>query len=377
MKRAQRFKRGSVVLDRRRKTWNFLAWEDGKRRTRRIGTLGQYPTKSAAQWAAHAQQPTAEVPKPSPSTPTVNTLIERYRRERMPTRLDTRRSYEVYLSNHIVPKWGTTVITDLAPRPVELWLEALPLAPKSKAHVRSLLRNLWDFAAWSGEIPAEHRNPLALVRIKGSSTRTHAPRVLTIDEFQQFSRHLSEPFRTLAALCFCMGLRISECLALQWRDVEWAKGLLNVERGIVAGHLGETKTAASRKRLVIDGELLTALRNWKARTQFSGNGDWIFASPVQHGRKPWSYHHVRWTYGRAAKAAGMEPIATHTARHTFRSWLDSVGTPIGVQQRLMRHSDVRTTMSVYGDALPADLVQAHGKIVSLALNGLPADCKPN
>jgi integrase len=27
-----------------------------------------------------------------------------------------------------------------------------------------------------------------------------------------------------------------------------------------------------------------------------------------------------------------------------------VGTPVGVQQKLMRHSDVRTTMNLYGSA---------------------------
>jgi len=30
--------------------------------------------------------------------------------------------------------------------------------------------------------------------------------------------------------------------------------------------------------------------------------------------------------------------------------LDDLGTPIGVQQKLMRHSDVRTTMNHYGSA---------------------------
>jgi hypothetical protein len=45
MKRAQRYKTGSVVFDRRRKTWNFLEWVNGKRSTRRIGTLAEYPNR--------------------------------------------------------------------------------------------------------------------------------------------------------------------------------------------------------------------------------------------------------------------------------------------------------------------------------------------
>jgi hypothetical protein len=47
-------------------------------------------------------------------------------------------------------------------------------------------------------------------------------------------------------------------------------------------------------------------------------------------------------------------------------WIDSIGTPIGVQQKLMRHSDIRTTMNIYGDADTADMREAHNKIVGLA-----------
>ena len=35
----------------------------------------------------------------------------------------------------------------------------------------------------------------------------------------------------------------------------------------------------------------------------------------------------------------------------------------------MRHADIRTTMNVYGDAVTADMVEAHGKVVDLAFNG--------
>lgn len=39
------------------------------------------------------------------TVPTVNTLIESYRAEKMPKRIDTRRAYEVWLSDHITTKW--------------------------------------------------------------------------------------------------------------------------------------------------------------------------------------------------------------------------------------------------------------------------------
>ena len=41
--------------------------------------------------------------------------------------------------------------------------------------------------------------------------------------------------------------------------------------------------------------------------------------------------------------------------------------PLAVEQRLMRHSDNRTTMKTYGDAVTADMQEAQEKVVRLAL----------
>lgn len=49
-----------------------------------------------------------------------------------------------------------------------------------------------------------------LVTVLGASKRTKQPRSLRVEEFQRFVKHLSEPFRTMAFLCCCLGLRISE-----------------------------------------------------------------------------------------------------------------------------------------------------------------------
>jgi integrase len=48
--------------------------------------------------------------------------------------------------------------------------------------------------------------------------------------------------------------------------------------------------------------------------------------------------------------------------HTCRSWLDAVGTSVAVQQKLMRHADIRTTMNTYGDVVKDEMQQAHSKV---------------
>ncbi len=298
----------------------------------------------------------------------MKTLVEQYRQEKMPTRHDTRSSYESWLRVYILPKWEHDPITNLQARPVERWLDSLALAPKSKVHIRGIISALWNYAMWKQDLPMQV-NPISLVTVKGASKRVRQPRSLTVEQFRLLVSHLKEPFNTMALLCVCFGLRISEALALRWGDVDWLNGNLTVERGIVQQVVDDVKTDDSRKTLTISDELLNVLKAWKQTTPFSTTEDWIFASPVQVGRLPYSYTGVKQVLQSAADAARLGHLRSHAFRHTYRTWLDSVGTPVGVQQKLMRHADIRTTMNIYGDAVTPDMREAHGKIVGLALNG--------
>ena len=60
---------------------------------------------------------------------------------------------------------------------------------------------------------------------------------------------------------------------------------------------------------------------------------------------------------------------SYTAQATglYRSWLDSVGTSMGVQQKLMRHAQIATTMNIYGDAMMESKRAANSKVVQMAL----------
>jgi integrase len=361
----ERHKTGSLVFDKARGTWRFLQWIDGKRKSQTIGTKQEFPTKAAA-WKAVKQATQVS------TAPTVNTLVEQYRAEKMPKRHSTRKGYNSWLKNHIVPKFGQCALSDVQARPVELWLRSLALSPKSRREIRGLLRILWDFAMWREDVPTQ-RNPMELVTVKGASKRKSKPRSLTVAEFQKFIVQLGEPFRTMALLCVCFGLRISECLALRWSDVDWLNGKLTVERGIVCQHVDDVKTETSQQAVTVSQAVLDVLKLWKQATQFSAQEDWIFASPSQIGRLPWSYPYVWLVFQNAATDAGVGKLGTHTMRHSYRAWLDAVGTTIAVQQKLMRHADIRTTMNVYGDIVTDEMTVASRKVAGLALNGSQTD----
>ncbi|HZQ25246.1 MAG TPA: site-specific integrase [Terriglobales bacterium] len=268
-----------------------------------------------------------------------------------------------FLKNHVLPRWGATPIDRVQAREVELWLKATSLQPKTKAHLRSILSSLIDFAMWSNLIPAK-LNPMSLVRIQGVSKRARKPRILTVDEFHQLVDQMREPSRTIALVCVCLGLRISEALALRWEDVDWLGSKLSVRRAIVEQHVDEPKTAGSTATFPLSAELLSKLQLWRRSTEFSADSDWMFASPVKIGRLPYSYTGVWRVLQEAARKANLGKLGTHSFRHTYRSWLGSVGTPLEVQQKAMRHTDLRTTM-IYGSVEDGRIDEALEKVSSL------------
>ncbi len=54
-----------------------------------------------------------------------------------------------------------------------------------------------------------------------------------------------------------------------------------MERGIVRGRIGETKTTYSQRAMNIDTAMLATLKTWNQNTQFSAIDDWVFVS--SHG----------------------------------------------------------------------------------------------
>jgi len=378
MYRRNRYQYGHVQIKVRAKGSNVWVYRwrerDGSggmvRRSAVVGSVERYRTKAEALRAAEHKRLTANPDNPNGHSITFGALIDRYIQEEMPQRFSTRASYLAYLRNHVKPKWGRYRLGDVKPFAVREWLKRLSLAPKSKVHIRNLMRILFN-AAMLWELLEIQDNPMKLVRVADATKRCEEPKVLTVEEFQRLLNFLAEePFRTMVLTAASLGLRCSELLALKWSDINWTKATLLVQRAIVAGRVDDVKTKYSRVEVPLDSDLAQVLSNWRAKTEFSADSDWIFASPFQAGEMPYRSWGVQQRHlGPAGIAAGIGRIGWHTLRHTYRSWLDETGAPLKVQQELMRHSDIRTTMNIYGAAMSESKRQANSKVVRLVLAG--------
>jgi integrase len=368
----QRVQFGWVCLKARKKgpdVWvlryrESLPDDSKKRRSVAIGTVEEFPTESQARKSALSWLFSMNAEPSNSATVSFGAVIQRYLAEEIPERLSTASRYRCWLKNHVEPKWRDYPLEQIKPLLVEDWLKKLNVAPKSKSHLKNLMRVLFNAAMRWELIPYQH-NPMSLVRVKDGSKRGREPKALSVEEFRKVLDYIPEPFRTMCIVAMCLGLRVSEILGLRWRDIDWDGLRLAVRQAYVYGKQGDVKTQASQRWMPLDRSLADKLREHKTRlAPLAKLNDWVFANP-ETGKPYWPGRIQENWLVPAAEKAGR--IGWHTFRHSHSTLLHALGVDLKVQQELLRHADIRTTMNIYTHAVPAALREANSKVVRLVL----------
>jgi integrase len=201
----------------------------------------------------------------------------------------------------------------------------------------------------------------------GKSKRKKEP-IATADEFRRVLQHISEPFRIMCIVAMCLGLRVGELLGLKWSAVDWEGSRIAIRQSYVYGQLGDVKTPHSHRWMPLDRSLAEKLNEHQARSVSTNDDDWVFANP-QTGRPFWPGRIQENWLVPAAKKAGLGRIGWHTFRHSHSSLLHALGVDLKVQQELLRHADIRTTMNIYTHTVPKALREANSKVVEVVIPG--------
>ena len=365
---------GSVILTGRKHgpdVWQFR-WSEKDRSGRRIyhkrviGTVQQYPDAQAAREVTTALVGHINAGA-SGCKITVEQICEHFEQRELRSgdsfrSFATAKTYRGYIRKWIKPRWGSRYLDEIKAVDVEAWLRRLPMARSSRAKIRSILSILFNHAC---RYELFDRNPMRFVR-QGAKRRS-APNVLTAGEIKALVDHLPLRERTLVLLAAATGLRQSELFGLKWRDVDFKRGELSVIRSIVFGVVGRCKTESSQKPVPLHPLLGEALLAWRKTCKFIGVDDWIFASRLHKGRRPYWGASILRNYVRpvAATLNIQKRIGWHTFRHTYSTLLRSVGAKFKVMQELMRHSTLRTTMDVYTQAVAPAKHAAQAAVLAL------------
>jgi integrase len=231
--------------------------------------------------------------------------------------------------------------------------EAGELSAKTINNARAALSDTLGDAARRGLLP---RNPCRYVA--ALPVEHHELDYLRLEEIDRYLGACPAHYRPLAQLLIGTGARISEALALTWRDVDLEHGTVQIQRQRARRGDATRQPKSKHARTVLIGprliESLLALRD-SARPA-NGEPEWMFICPrPRRGRyasrtvaSPPSRRTVHEWHHQTLTAAGLRSMPLHALRHTAAaSWLTTGHSLIFVARQL-GHRSITTTEQHYG-----------------------------
>lgn len=200
---------------------------------------------------------------------------------------------------------------------------------------------------------------------------TRLPVVLSRREVSSLLGRLTPPWLLMAQLLYGAGLRLMECVTLRIKDIDFERHQLTVRRGkgakdritllpscLESGlreHLRQRALRHERELARGAGavQVPSALSRKYPNAPRELKWQWVFPASRSHVDRASGerrLHHVHESaLQRAIRTAVLEanlskPASCHTLRHSFATHLLESGTDIRTIQKLLGHSDVRTTM---------------------------------
>jgi integrase len=275
----------------------------------------------------------------------------------------TLKDYRRNLEADLLPDYGAVRLDDLGARLDGLVTE-LQRRGLAASTVRNMLMPLRAIYRHAVRMKWVTVNPtLGLEVPTGSGRRT---KVVPALQIASYLAALALEDRALWATAFYAGLRRGELMALRWRDVDLAAGLIRIDRELGA-YDQKTKTmqgpksAAGARRVPVSGDLRDLLLDHRARAGVRPSG-LVFARGALAGfvkRKenealPFNDSTTGQRAHKAFIGAGLPPVTLHDARHTFASLAiaaKAVFNPKLLQQ-IMGHSSIQVTYDRYGHLFP-------------------------
>jgi integrase len=377
MFRRTRFQNGSLTKEQRQKqagVWVYR-WremnQDGKPKRRKVivGTVDEYRTESHAKKALAILNLNINQKQSDGSHPalmTMGQLIDHYKAKELgeDRHSKTRATVDVYheyLKYWVGPQWKSFRVSAVKPTEVEAWLHSLVLADGTKAKIRNIMSAVFQHGLRHQFISS---NPIRGL-VRQSAKRQREPDVLAAKEIQDIIKLLSPFHRTMVFVAAATGLRFSELRGLQWGDVDFTAGALNLRRGVVKNHVTEMKNKASRKPVPLHPSLVESLLTLRATTAYNQPSDWVFASVKSKGKVPvWPSSLMSDHILPAVKAAKIEKhVSWHVFRGSYATLLKANGEDVKVVQESLRHSTFQVTMDSYTQAVPEAVRSAHTRVV--------------
>jgi len=280
---------------------------------------------------------------PTEASITLADYVPKWKKNKVEVAGKTMATYNSQLRVHILPTLGEYSVTHIRNADIRGWIAELTDAGVGATTIKQslrLLNQILDAAVTDGYIMA---NPSVGIRLPKQAKKK--AKAFTSDQVDALAKECGK-YGDLVHFLALTGLRVSEALALQVRDVDLALKKLAVMRSWTSDesgkkHLGETKTRESRV-IPISIEVEKILI---PRLSGKGSEDFIFTGS---SGTTLDYGHFRRTYfAPAVERLGFGDGTIHWLRHTCASMMIRIGAPITTISYILGHSSIKMTLDTY------------------------------
>lgn len=248
------------------------------------------------------------------------------------------------------------------PTSLPLTVEPVHLADATVRRILSPLRACMASALAEGLIRSNPTTGVALPALDeqraielGIDEEGEQVKALSTEELSTFLAVCPPRWATFFRVLAASGIRVSEAIALRWRDLELDGSTphLRVRRAYVKGRFGPPKSRHGRRSVPIDHSLVSELRARRKAAEWPGDDDLVF--PATNGEPLRQENVRRRALKPAAEEAGVPWVGFHTFRHTCATRLFAAGRNAVQVQRWLGHHSPAFTLSVYVHLLDGDI----------------------
>jgi integrase len=364
----------------------FTDW-NGQRKAKYFGKdekqAKQFAEKLEARlkWAEHSGE-TIVLAQPTEALPTVKLYLEDWLKTyaKVHCKPSTYRGYQRSIENQLIPAFGVYRLQDLKREHVKRFIatKAEEIVVRARAPkgddpttiMPARKKARWTIQGYLVPLKAAYNqaiedglvtlNPAARLGRFFRSTKDRRSHIqpLTREEVCTLLETTETRYAALAPLLLCgvrTGLRMGELIGLQWGDVDFHGGFLEVRRAVVMGEVTTPKNHKIR-RVDMSPQLAERLQRLKEVRQLEvmAHGkpmpEWVFLSP--EGRR-WEERNLRRGWYRLLSHAGLRRVRFHDLRHTWVSLLIQTGAHAKYIQEQAGHSSIQVTMDTYGHLFPS------------------------
>lgn len=263
----------------------------------------------------------------------------------------TLHSYRGHVKNHIEPKIGHLLLTDLSAVHVREFLDDM-LRDSTRAMAKKCLTTLRSIVSAAQERGLVLQNVARDVKLRRAE-RHEPDRVFpTKEEIKALIANASPRHQPLILTAIFTGMRMSELRGLTWAAIDFQRSIITVrKRADRYCDMGNTKSRSGRREIPMGPQLAKVLKEWKLACP-AGELDLVFPNGVG---KVETHSNI---YNRIFKPLMLEcgivdengapRFSMHALRHAAASLFIEQGWPPKKIQTMLGHSSITMTYDVYG-----------------------------